>query len=89
MARRKRTWPEWWNWPLELTPHLEKRTEDRGFSEVDLRAMLEHAGGYRRDDVEGRWVVDATHAQQAWAVIVEPDADEKVLVVITAYPVEK
>ena len=32
--------PEWWDWELELTPHVEKRMEDRTFSEVDLRLML-------------------------------------------------
>jgi hypothetical protein len=32
-----KTWPEWWDWELELTPHLLKRLVDRGFTEVDLR----------------------------------------------------
>jgi hypothetical protein len=27
--------PEWWEWELELTPHVEKRMEDRGFTEDD------------------------------------------------------
>ena len=47
-------WPDWWEWELELTPHLEKRMEDREFTEVDLRAMLEQAEGHYRDVVEGR-----------------------------------
>ncbi len=34
-------WPEWWDWELELSPHLLKRMADRGFSELDLRAMLD------------------------------------------------
>ena len=45
-------WPDWWEWELELTPHLEKRMEDREFTEVDLRAMLERAEGHHRDVVE-------------------------------------
>jgi hypothetical protein len=32
--------PTWWEWELELTPHLQKRMEDRDFTEVDLRVML-------------------------------------------------
>jgi len=36
-------WPLWWTWDLELTPHLEKRMEDRQFSEIDLRTMLHSA----------------------------------------------
>jgi hypothetical protein len=34
-------WPEWWTWELELSPHLLRRMLDRGFSEVDLRIMME------------------------------------------------
>ena len=41
-------------WPLELSPHLLKRMEDRG---------------------------------RGWEVIVEPDADRRLLVVITAYAI--
>ena len=53
-------WPEWWDWELELSPHLLKRMIDRRFTEVDLRRMLEHARGYAPDLVEGRWVI-STH----------------------------
>ena len=44
-------WPPWWDWELELTPHVERRTEDRDFTEIDLRLMLETAHGYRTDPV--------------------------------------
>jgi hypothetical protein len=54
-------WPDWWEWELELTPHLEKRMEDREFTEVDLRAMLEQAAGHYVDVVEGRWVIETRH----------------------------
>lgn len=30
------THPDWWNFELELSPHVEERMLDRGFSEVDL-----------------------------------------------------
>ena len=61
--------------------------EDRGFNEVDLRAMLEHAHSYRPDIVEGRFVIDTRHGKSAWEVIVEPDSIGRLIVVITAYPI--
>ena len=63
--------------------------EDRGFDEVDLRRMLEHATGHAPDIVGGRFVIEARHAGHAWAVIVEPDAESQLLVVVTAYPVDQ
>ena len=79
--------PDWWDWELDLTPHLLKRMVDRDFSEVDLRAMLEKAAGWREDTVEGRWVIESSHRRQAWEVIVEPDFEMGLLAVITAYAV--
>lgn len=61
---------------------------DRGFSETDLRAMLEEAHGFRPDVEAGRWVIDVRHVRRPWEVIVEPDETLRLLVVITAYPVE-
>ena len=63
--------------------------EDRAFKEVDLRRMLEYAGDHRADILEGRFVIDVKHAGRPWEVIVEPDDVRKLLVVITAYPVEQ
>lgn len=80
-------WPKWWAWELELSPHVLKRMEDRGFNEVDLRAMLERASKYRRDIVHNRWVIEARHEGRRWEVIVEPDGSLTLLVVVTAYPV--
>jgi hypothetical protein len=71
-----------------LSAHLLKRMEDRAFNEVDLRRMLEHASGHRADILEGRYVIDVRHGERPWAVIVEPDEMHRLLVVITAYPVE-
>ncbi len=83
---RKR-WPAWWDWELELSPHLLKRMVDRRFTEVDLRRMLQAATRVRRDIVPGRWVVVTRHQDARWEVIVEPDVEAQVLVVVTAYPV--
>jgi hypothetical protein len=62
---------------------------DRRFTEIDLRRMLERASGHRRNVVEGRWIIEARHRRRRWEVIVEPDRDRRLLVVITAYPVWK
>lgn len=61
--------------------------EDRSFTELDLRAMLEAAVGYRKDVAPGRWSIEARRGRKAWEVIVEPDESLKILVVITAFPV--
>ena len=82
-------WPEWWEWELELSPHLEKRMVDRDFTEVDLKAMLENAEAYSADVVEGRWLIETRHGRNPWHVIVEPDPVELLLVIITAYPVDR
>ena len=81
------SWPEWWDWELEFSPHLLKRMVDRGFSETDLRAMMEHATGVRQDVEPGRWIVETKHDSGVWQVIVEPDTIDELLVVITAFPV--
>ena len=82
------TFPEWWNWELELTPHVEKRMEDRGFNEVELREMLARATAFRADVVDGRFVIETRFRARKWEVVVEPDEVEHLLVVVTAYGVE-
>lgn len=62
--------------------------EDRRFTEVDLRRMLEKAADLRQDIVEGRWIILTRHQRRQWEVIVEPDFAERLLIVITAYPLE-
>ena len=61
---------------------------DRGFTEVDLRRMLENTTGHRPDLEPGRWVIEGSHERDRWDIIVEPDSDLELLVVITAYPIE-
>ena len=62
--------------------------EDRAFNEMDLRRMLERAGGHRADILDGRFVIEVQHAARSWEVIVEPAELRQLLVVITAYPVD-
>jgi len=85
---RQINWPPWWDWELEFSSHVLKRMVDRCFCEVDLRHMMSVAVGTREDHEPGRWVVQTSHDAQPWEVIVEPDADDQMLVVITAYPME-
>jgi len=82
-------WPPRWEWELELTPHLERRMEDRDFNELDLRAMLHAATSWRADVVDGRFVIETEHQRAPWEVIVEPDEVAHTLVVITAYAVSR
>lgn len=78
--------PEWWNWPLTLTIHIENRMEERDFSEVDLRAMRQYALDVRPAGQEGRWHVRARHGGREWTVVLEPHEEERVVIAVTAYP---
>ena len=50
----KPAFPAWWQWELSFTPHAELRMEQRGVTEVDVRAMLERATAFEPSVVEGR-----------------------------------
>jgi uncharacterized protein DUF4258 len=83
------TFPEWWNWELSFTAHSELRMEQRGVTEVDVRAMLERAVRYEAGVVEGRFMIHAAHSQRHWIVIVEPDVEARLLVIVTVYEVSE
>ena len=85
--RIMRKLPAWWGWELELSLHLLKRMNDRDFTEIDIRHILNSATSIRRDVVSGRWVAATRLRGRRWDVIVEPDPDVQLLFVITAYPV--
>jgi hypothetical protein len=57
------TLPEWWNWELSITSHAELRMEQRGVTEVEVRAMLERATGFEPNVVEGRFMIPVSHLQ--------------------------
>lgn len=61
--------------------------EERGFTEIDLRDMLDRVKGYESDEIEGRYVIHTQHHREDWNIIVEPDGADRLLVVITAFPV--
>jgi len=59
--------------------------EQRGVTEVDVRAMLERAIAFEPSVVEGRFMIQSAKSNRPWIVIVEPDNDASLLVVVTAY----
>ena len=69
------------HWPREASDGT------TGVTEVDVRAMLGRAKGYEPSVVEGRFMIHAVHMHRPWIVIVEPDVDAKLLVVVTPYEV--
>ena len=79
-----RVWGEY-HPELEMTPHLEERMEERDFTEIDVREMLEGATAFAPDVVAGRFVIEALLRGRHWQIIVEPDPDDRLLVVVTAY----
>ena len=81
--------PAWWNWELSFTPHAELRMEQRGVTEVDVRVMLERATTFEPSVVEGRFMIQVTRTNRPWIVIVEPDNDASLLVVVTVYEVSE
>jgi len=61
----------------------------RGVTEVDVRAMLERATAFEPSVVEGRFMIRVARDSRPWIVIVEPDKDASLLVVVTAYEVSE
>ena len=61
--------------------------EKRNFTEGDVREMLEAAIAFEPDVVEGRFVVECPLRGRRWHVIIDPDTEESLLVVVTAYRV--
>jgi hypothetical protein len=50
-----------WRWELTFTSHAELRMEQRGVTEVEVRAMVERATGFEPSVVDGRFMVHAPH----------------------------
>ncbi len=69
-----------------FVPHVEERMEERGFTEIDVRRMLEEAAAVVPSRREGRWLVPGRLGGRTWVVVVEPEPSERVTYVVTAYP---
>ena len=81
-------WPEWWTYELIISPHVIERMQERGFTEIDLRQMLDDAAGYRASATPGRFLIQTALGSAPWEVVVEPDELDRLLIVVTAYGVE-
>ena len=82
------SWPDWWQYEIVISSHLIERMEDRGFSEIDVRAMFDDATQWRQSIVPGRFVITTAHQSEAWEIVVEPDELGGTLIVVTAYGLE-
>lgn len=80
--------PRWWEFELELSPHVLDRMIDRGFTEADLRLMVEVTDEILPGSGSGRWILCTMLYRERWEVVVEPDESDHVIVVITAYRAE-
>ena len=58
-------------------------------SERQVRAMLERATSFEPNAVEGRFMIHVRYLQRPWIATVEPEADDKLLVVVTVYEVSE
>lgn len=79
-------WPNWWEWDIELSSHCLKRMQERTFSELNLRFMLEDATSLQEQG-HGTFIIGTTSQGVQWEVIVVPDYDEQKVIVVTAYPI--
>jgi hypothetical protein len=58
----------------------------RGFSEVELRSMLEDSTEVVPGRQPGRFLARTRHRGRTWIVVLEPDPDDRVLYLVTAFP---
>ena len=77
-------WPEWWDWELEISSHCRKRMLERSYSEAELRVMMDDATGIL-EQLHGTFIVETRHENVRWEVIVTPDDNRQIIVVVTAY----
>jgi hypothetical protein len=81
--------PEWWHWDLVFTAHVEGRMEERDFSEVELRGMISDVDDLTPGRRPGRYLGRTKLRGQPWVVVLEPDPEDQVVVVVTAYRRER
>ena len=84
--RRK---PAWLRWELHFSDHVSERMLERGLTENDLRHILAHARRYRRSPRPGVYLVNGRVHGQKWAIGLCPDADQRIVTVVTAYPLPR
>ena len=77
--------PHWFAWPIEISPHAARRMPTRGFSEIDLRGMLEQPESLIPDACPGRFLAHCRWQGRRWDVVREPDETSSTIIVVTAY----
>jgi hypothetical protein len=75
------------DWDLEFTPHVIARMVDRGFDAADVRVMLEDAHLVEEGRDLRRRIAHCRFRRSNWKVVLEPDADRRRLLVVTAFPI--
>ena len=83
------SWPAWWEWELEFSGHAEQRMAERGVTEVEVRAMLHEPWRLDTSPDGVRFTAHAPHAGTEWVVVLEPDPQLKIVVVVTVYNVTR
>ena len=77
--------PEWLQWELEISEHAQERMVDRDLTEVDVRHMLQTAVTVRSSSWP-KWEVRAWHRGVRWKLIVQPETQRYVVILVTVYP---
>lgn len=81
--------PYWWTWPQEWTDHVQLQLADRANRGETLHELFANPVRLFPGRLPGRWCVESALHGRRWHVIVDVDDDERVLVVVTAYPLDK
>jgi hypothetical protein len=63
------------------------RREQRSVTEIELRATLGAIDWVRTERCEGWFMISVARNNRLWIVIVAPDTDASLMVVVTAYEV--
>lgn len=87
MPGKLRKTAEWLDWEVDIGYHAGKRSVVRGFNETDIRILISDAIGFEPSHMEGRFVLHSRLGDEAWRVVVEPDPEERKLIVVTAWRV--
>jgi hypothetical protein len=77
--------PSWFAWPIEISPHATRRMPVRGFTEIDVRGMLDTPIEVIPDACPGRYLARCLWVGRRWDVILEPDDLTRIVIVVTAY----
>ena len=80
--------PSWWTWQVVVSHHASRRMAQRMCPEWMLRSMLQSPSGVQSDAAPGRFLIEALNHGRLWHIIVEPDYGERVMIVVTLYPVD-